>query len=118
MRLLTRYKWPDDIPSACPNCGFEMTLHLNLTVGKGKVGRFFEKLAYRGAIPWMILFTIWFLSGEGFWVGRQPGYALIIMYILPSVLLALVSACCPISRRVRCWDCGSSRDFPALAKKD
>lgn len=103
--------WPDDLPATCPTCGHEFENRLNLKIGRGKVGRALRTLSYWFTVPWGIICLIGIIFFGWIPPGMAAGYAFVTFFMLPSVTFAIASACSPITRRVRCWQCGFDHDY-------
>ena len=57
------HPWPGDLPECCPHCASEFLTARNLSIGPGKLGRFFRACAYWGMVLWMVL--SWIVLGMG-----------------------------------------------------
>lgn len=110
--------WPGDLPRECPCCGKRLDPRINLTYGYGRLGRTCQLIAHWITLPWLpVLFLLvlpWLMTLPG---GNGAGFALCILIILPAVAFAVITRLCPHSRRIRCFPCGYSMDYPFSPKR-
>ena len=107
-------QWPEDIPRKCPVCGKELHPKINLSYGLGKLGRGSKWIAWWITLPWIpIVFFIvlpWLMEQPS---GNGAGFALGLLFLVPSVFFSVFSAICPQTRRVQCFPCKYSKDYSA-----
>ncbi|MBK1855090.1 hypothetical protein JO972_08975 [Verrucomicrobiaceae bacterium 5K15] len=110
-----RPQWPDDIPRSCPCCGKELHPQINLTYGYGRIGRGCKWLSWWITLPWipMVFFVVLplLMKLPG---GNGAGFALCILFVVPAVFFAVLAPLFPRSRRVQCFPCRYSKDYPAF----
>ena len=106
-------QWPEDISKNCPHCQKELHPRINLSFGYGKVGRACKWISWWITLPWIptvffiIIPLLMKLPG-----GTGAGFAICILFVVPSVLFSVITKLCPRSRRVRCFPCHYSADYP------
>ena len=111
-------KWPRDIPRQCPHCHDELHPQINLSYGYGKMGRACKWLSWWITLPWIptvffvVLPLLMQLPG-----GNGAGFALCILFIVPAAFFAVLTTLCPRTRRVRCYPCEYSEDYPAIQRE-
>ena len=109
--------WPDDIPQGCPRCGKTLHPKINLSYGLGKLGRASKFTAWWITIPWIpiVFFVVlpWLMTLPS---GNGAGFALSLLFLVPAAVFSFITRLCPRSRRVQCYPCKYSKDYPATAK--
>ena len=99
-------QWPDDIPQECPHCHAELHPKINLSFGYGKLGRTFKTIAWWISLPWAIIMIF-----TGLMMG---GILSFFILIAPYFFFTVLTAMSPSTRRVRCFPCKYSKDYPAM----
>jgi hypothetical protein len=105
---LFEHPWPSDLPPHCPHCKRPFTTSRNLSIGPGRVSRFFRACAYWSMVPWS--FLGWVLLAT--WLNPL---SLALFCFVPLILFMPFAILAPDSRRVRCFRCDYKHDFPARA---
>jgi len=104
-------QWPDDIPQQCPCCHEQLHPKIHLSYGSGKIGRCCKTLSHWISLPWFPIALLF--SGPLFSSGNGGGFALGVLFILPAVCFAVLGRLAGRSRRVQCFPCKYSKDYPA-----
>ncbi|WP_435895805.1 hypothetical protein [Oceaniferula spumae] len=112
-----RPQWPQDIPQQCPHCQSELHPQINLNYGFGKTGRACKWLSWWITLPWIpTIFLVVLPLMSDLPGGNGAAFALCIMFVVPAAFFAVLAPLFPRSRRVRCYPCKYSKDYPAQAK--
>jgi|AOAMet2_C49A8_35_1029299.scaffolds.fasta_scaffold17972_2 hypothetical protein len=109
------HPWPEDIPDGCPKCGATLNAKINLSFGHGKIGRAFQWLAWWGTLPWAVFLIVFGAFGAA---SRWGGFIIGIGLVIPWVVFSVLTVLSPSSRRVRCFPCKYSKDYPAMPEED
>ncbi len=109
MNLLEQ-PWPPDLPPHCPHCKRPFRNALNLSIGPGRVSRFFRACAYWSMVPWSVL--SWIVLAT-----CMNKLTLAVVWFVPLILFMPIALISPDSRRIRCSHCDYDRDFPARQRQ-
>lgn len=106
-------QWPDDIFQQCPCCHGRLHPKIHLSYGMGKIARILKKAAYWITIPWSLLVIVF----GAMTAGRWAGFVVAIGICIPGAVLSVFATLCPRSRRVQCFPCKYSKDYPATQQQ-
>jgi len=103
---------PEGFPKQCPECNKELTRSLNVSVAKGRVGRFVERWGPAIVMSWL------FLTSAGFMFGIFPlpeshrDHQGLAVLLVPCLLLIVTAFVAPKVVRLRCNACHWSDSYP------
>ena len=107
---LFEHQWPSDLPPHCPHCKSPFLTSRHLSIGPGRVSRFFRACAYWSMVPWSVLAWV-------FLAVYMSRLTLALVFFVPLILFMPFAILAPGSRRVRCSHCDYDHDFPARERR-
>lgn len=109
-------QWPADISQTCPCCDAQLHPKINLSYGLSKPGRTCKSIAHWITIPWALIVLCLgpFLFALG---GNGGAFALGLLMILPAVSFSVLGSMCARTRRVQCFPCKYSKDYPLKSRR-
>jgi hypothetical protein len=111
--------WPDDIDSVCPQCDQQLNAMVHYSIGPDKLGQQIRRIhPWMLAIPIITFPAMMFLWMKSVHAGTQASSMTIIIIVIALIIPPMITGMLIILgrkvRRVKCYLCGYSADFPII----